>query len=177
MNQGEAESAASYFRQSLRYSPGSLPSQLGLAQSLESSGSLHEADEVYQGLIKTAGHTPVGEWAKEGRTRIAHALMRNASSERPDVLMYCLGALELFETMTDEQIQALGREIAILGMRGLDINDPSQKYTLNSLPGDFSGMHLVSLMYAAFQQVAPGTDVGIDLSREYAQAVDLFEAR
>ena len=126
---------------------------------------------------KTAGHTPVGEWAKEGRTRIAHALMRNASSERPDVLMYCLGALELFETMTDEEIQALGREIAILGMRGLDINDPSQKYTFNSLPGDFSGMHLVSLMYTAFQRVAPGTDVGIDLSREYAQAVALLEAR
>ena len=103
--------------------------------------------------------------------------MRNASSERPDVLMYCLGALELFETMTDEEIQALGREIAILGMRGLDINDPSQKYTFNSLPGDFSGMHLVSLMYTAFQRVAPGTDVGIDLSREYAQAVALFEAR
>lgn len=103
--------------------------------------------------------------------------MRKASSERPDVLMYCLGALERFEEMTDEQIQTLGREIAILGMRGLDINDPSQKYTLKSLPGDFSGMHLVSLMYAAFQRVAPGTDVGIDLSREYAQAVALFDAR
>ena len=103
--------------------------------------------------------------------------MRKAGSERPDVLMYCLGALERFEEMTDEQIQAIGREIAILGMRGLDINDPSQKYTLKSLPGDFSGMHLVSLMYAAFQRVAPGTDVGIDLSREYAQAVALFDAR
>jgi Tfp pilus assembly protein PilF len=177
LKQGEAETAASHFRQSLRHSPDNLQSKLGLAQSLESSGSLHDADEVYQGLIKTAGHTPVGEWAKEGRTRIAHALMRKAGSERPDVLMYCLGALERFEEMTDEQIQEIGREIAILGMRGLDINDPSQKYTLKRLPGNFSGMHLVSLMYAAFQRIAPGTDVGIDLSREYAQAVAMFEGR
>jgi len=81
LKQGEAESAAAHFR----HSPDSLPSHPGLAQSLESAGSLHDADGVYQGLIKTASHTPVGEWAKEGRTRIAHALMRNVGSERPDV--------------------------------------------------------------------------------------------
>jgi tetratricopeptide (TPR) repeat protein len=177
LKQGDAESAAQHFRRSLGYSPDNLASQFGLAQSLESSGRLNDADEVYQGLIKAAGHTPVGQWAKEGRTRIAHALMRKGGNERPDVLMYCLGALERFAEMTDEQVQAIGHEIAILGMRGLDINDPSQKYTLNTLPGDFSGMHLVSLMYAAFQRIAPGTDVGIDLSREYGQAVTLFEAR
>lgn len=50
-------------------------------------------------------------------------------------------------------------------------------FRINSLHGDFSGMHLVSLMYAAFQRVATGTDVSIDLSREYAQAVALFDAR
>ena len=177
LKQGDAENAAAHFRRSLQHESGSLPSQLGLAQALESSGHLNEADEVYQGIIKAAGHTHVGEWAKEGRTRIAHALMRKGGNERPDVLMYCLGALERFEDMTDEQIRAIGSEIAILGMRGLDINDPSKKYTLKTLPGDFSGLHLVSIMYAAFQKVAPGTDVGIDLSREYAQAVALFDAR
>jgi hypothetical protein len=89
------------------------------------------------------------------------------------------------EATTADYAAFLGRESlrrmlagrAILGMRGLDINAPSQKYTLKSLPGDFSGMHLVSVMYAAFQHVASGTDVGIDLWREYAQAVDLLEAR
>jgi Flp pilus assembly protein TadD len=178
LKQGEAERAEQHFRRSLRKDPDNLRSRFGLAQALESDGRLHDADEVYQAIIKAAGHTPVGEWAKEGRTRIAHALMREkGGGERPDVLMYCLGALERFAEMTDDQIGAVGREVAILGMRGLDINDPTQKYTLKTLSGNFSGLHLVSLMYVAFQKTAPGTDVGIDLTREYAQAVAMFEAR
>ena len=177
LKQDEAERAESHFRTSLKGDPGNLRSQFGLAQTLETLGRLHDADEVYQQIIKAAGHTQVGEWAKEGRTRIAHALLRRAGDERPDVVMYCLGALERFAEMTDQQIQAVGREIAILGMRGLDINDPSKKYTLKTLPGDFSGLHLVSIMYAAFQKTAPGTDVGVDFSREYAQAVAMFEER
>jgi len=177
LKQGEAGRAESHFRTSLKGDPENLRSRFGLAQSLETLDRLRDADEVYQEIIKAAGHTPVGEWSKEGRTRIAHALLRRGGEERPDVLMYCLGALERFAEMTDQQIQAVGQEIAILGMRGLDINDPSKKYTLKSLPGDFSGLHLVSIMYAAFQKTSPGTDVGIDLSREYAQAVAMFEAR
>jgi hypothetical protein len=39
---------------------------------------------------------------------------------------------------------------------------------MKSFPGVFSGMKIVSYMYAAFQQFMPGADVGIDLSREYA---------
>ncbi len=138
---------------------------------------VHDADEVYQEVIRVAGHAPVGEWVKEGRTRIAHALLRKGGEERLDVLMYCLGALERFAEMTDQQIQAVGQEIAILGIRGLDINDPAKKYTLKTLPGDFSGLHLVSIIHAAFQKTAPGTDVGVDLSREYAQAVSMFGSR
>jgi len=177
LKQGEAERAETHFRMSLRHAPDNLRSRFGLAQALESSGRLSDADEVYQAVIKAAGHTQVGEWAKEGRTRIAHALLRKSGDERPDVLMYCLGALERFAEMTDQQVQAIGHEIAILGMKGLDINDPTKKYRLQNLPGDFSGLHLVSIMYAAFQRIAPGTDVGIDLSREYAQAVALHEGR
>jgi hypothetical protein len=32
-------------------------------------------------------------------------------------------------------------------------------------------------MYAAFQEIAPGKDVGIDLAGEYAAARGLFEER
>jgi hypothetical protein len=39
---------------------------------------------------------------------------------------------------------------------------------LKAFPGAFSGMKIVSYMYAAFQQFMPGVDVGIDLSKEYA---------
>ena len=49
--------------------------------------------------------------------------------------------------------------------------------TLRGLPGEYSAMHLVSIMNAAFQQIALGEEVGIDLSREYqiAQSVHLQE--
>jgi Flp pilus assembly protein TadD len=177
LKQGEAERAVDHFRRSLSGDSDNLRSKFGLAQSLETLGRLHDADEVYQELIKAAGHTPVGEWSKEGRTRIAHALLRQQGDQRPDVLMYCLGALERFEGMPKQEIQAVGQEIALLGMRGLDINDPSKKYTLRLLPGEFSGLHLVSMMYVAYQQVAPDVDVGIDLAAEYAAAKELYESR
>jgi len=177
LKQGEAERAESHFRTSLDGDPDNLRSQFGLGQTLETLDRLHDADEVYQQIIKAAGHAPVGEWAKEGRTRIAHALLRKGGEERPDVLMYCLGGLERFAEMNDQEIEAVGQEIAILGMRGLDINDPTKKYMLKTLSGAFSGLHLVSIMYVAFQKTAPGTDVGIDLSREYAQAVAMFDRR
>ena len=87
--------------------------------------------------------------------------------------MYCLGALERFEKMTPEEVQRIGFEIAMLGKSGLDVNNPAPSYRLRTLPGEFSGLHLVSLMYVAFQQIAPGQDVGFDLATEYEMALAL----
>lgn len=87
--------------------------------------------------------------------------------------MYISGGLDQFESMTPKEIQDLGFEIAILGQSGLDSNDPSKQYSIRSLPGSFSGLHLVSIMYAAIQQFAPGEDVGIDFSAEYESAISM----
>jgi hypothetical protein len=38
------------------------------------------------------------------------------------------------------------------------------------LGGQFSALHLVSIMYAAFRQIDPGVDIGLDLRREYEAA-------
>jgi len=56
---------------------------------------------------------------------------------------------------------------------GLDTNDPAPKFQLKSLPGNFSGLNLVCLMYVAFKSFAPEMDIGFDLSKEYAAAKDL----
>jgi len=53
-------------------------------------------------------------------------------------------------------------------IRKFDLKDPTPKHTLKAFPGAFSGMKIVSYLYAAFQQFMPGADVGIDLSKEYA---------
>jgi hypothetical protein len=50
------------------------------------------------------------------------------------------------------------------------LNTAEPKYALRTLPGEYSALNVVAIMYAAFQQFAPGTDVGIDLAREYEAA-------
>ncbi len=90
-----------------------------------------------------------------------------------DAVFYCLGGMKKFREMGAAKMQAIVYEISLLGRGGLDINDPAQKYTLKSLPGQFSGLHLVSLMYTGLKQIDPSLDGGIDLSKEYEAALNL----
>jgi hypothetical protein len=80
---------------------------------------------------------PVVKLACDSRTRIAEQKMRkHGGTMRPDVLIYCKTALELFATMPREKVQAIAFEIAILGQNGLDINTPATKYRLKELPAN-----------------------------------------
>ena len=54
------------------------------------------------------------------------------------------------------------------------MNDPTPKYTLKTLPGQFSGLQLVAYLYVGMKKLAPDADAGIDLAREYAQALELM---
>ena len=90
--------------------------------------------------------------------------------------MYCLGAIQKFDKMSQSEVQKIGFEIARLGQRGLDTNDPTQKYRLKSLPGDYSGVNLVSLMDVAFKIIAPEQDMGFDLSKEYELAKSMHKS-
>jgi hypothetical protein len=130
-------------------------------------------DDQYVKAIQIGGPQQLVDIAKDRRTAIAQKTMRNRADFRPDVMMYITGALDKFASLSTKDVQAIGVEIAILGQNGLDINDPDQKYTLRSLPGKYSGLHLCSIMYAAFKQFAPHEDVGIDFSKEYEAATEL----
>ncbi len=72
-----------------------------------------------------------------------------------------------FKSMDVVHIQNFALALALIGNKGLNINDPATKHRLNMWPGEYSGMQVISIMYAAFQQFAPDADLGIDLSREY----------
>ena len=89
--------------------------------------------------------------------------------------MWCLSALQKFAAMTPAEVQTIGFEIALLGRSGLDVNNPDRKYALRSLPGEFTGLQLMSYMFVAFKQIAPDRDIGFDLSKEYEQALKLFQ--
>ena len=80
-------------------------------------------------------------------------------------------ALERFKPMEVTQIQNLALELSLLGNTGLNINDPAKKYQIKAWSGEFTGLHLISIMFAAFQQFAPDTDIGIDFSKEYLIAI------
>ena len=76
------------------------------------------------------------------------------------------GTLGLSDLVTTQSLSPLGRT-------GLDINDPSDKYKLKALPGTFSGLHLVALMYTAFRQIDPTMETGADFAAEYEAAMKL----
>ncbi len=163
--------AIDVLRKAIDASPKDVQSMIGLGQALEQVGKSDDADEIYERAIKQGGPQSMLDLAMERRTAIAQNIMRQRGGGfRPDVMMYISGALEKFNAMSASQIQSVGFEIAILGQSGLDINDPSKKYTIKSLPGEFTGLHLCSIMYAAFKEFAPAEDVGIDFSKEYALA-------
>ena len=162
--------AVGVFEAAIEANPGDAQSILGLGQAFEQSDRVQEADEQYIKLIKMGSPLHLVDVAKQRRTEIGQKTRRSRGSSRPDVFMYITSALERFQGMTKSQIQAIGVEIAILGQRGLDINDPERKYSLKTLPGQFCGLHLCSIMYTAFKQFAPTEDVGIDFSKEYEAA-------
>ena len=149
----------------------------GLGSALEENNKLSEAGNVYSEILNLDSHGQVADLAREGRSRIAWKFFaaKSAGMERFDAVMYCLGAMERFSPMNIAEVQAIGFEIAVLGMKGLDINDSTKQYKLKSIEGQFSGLHLVSLMYVAFKKISPTADSGFDLSKEYASALALFK--
>ena len=171
---GRFAEAESILRRAIHVAPQDVQCIFGLAQALEELGRVDEADEHYRELTKIGGIHPLVEQAEKARTRFAERTMRQrGGSLRPDVLAFCTAALDLFATLPLEKVQAIGFEIAILGRNGLDINNPEKKYELKEFPGEFSGLKLCVYMYVAFQQISPGTDVGIDFSKEYQAAHEM----
>ena len=163
-----------HYRLAAELLPDDQNSQFGYGLALLKSGDSESADPVLKRSIEMAPLTEIAEMARSARREIAHKTMRSAGGDSPraDATMYCLAAIQLFAESPDLRKQVTF-EIALLGRSGLDINNPDSKYTLKSLPGKFSGLQLVSYMYVGMKELAPDSDPGIDLSREYEQAKNL----
>ena len=117
--------------------------------------------------IKTGGPEPLIDLAKARLSERSETAFRLPCDIRTDVVESMKDALERFKSMEVSQIQNFAMELAMLGNKGHNINDATKKHQLQSWPGEYTGLQLISFMYAAFQQCAPSTDLGIDLSREY----------
>ena len=173
---GRNEESLSHLRKAREVMPHDPQTTFGLAAALEASGNeadVDEADELYLVAIQRWPGSEVAEQARQARTKIAHKNMRAKvpGGVRPDVVMYITDALKTFANVGPTKRQQIALEIALKGQSGLDINDPDAKYDLKTMPGKFSGMHLVAIMYTAFKQIDPTMDAGVDLDKEYELAL------
>ncbi len=66
----------------------------------------------------------------------------------------------------------------MLGTKGIDYTDPDKTYLLNSIPQkEFSGLHLLCLMYTGFKLIEPDLDTGLDFADAYKMALDVHNSK
>jgi Flp pilus assembly protein TadD len=171
--------AVEYLRKATTLLPGDQQAWAGLGQALERQGDIEEADKAFIRAIEINPHNPLAQVAKRGRSRIAQSAMREnvGGGLRVDAVMYCLEALEKCQTMAPSEVQKIAFEIAALGTKGINPNNPDIKHRLRSLPGEFTGLQLLCWMYVAWKAVAPEVDIKFDLSEEYEAALSLLHKK
>lgn len=175
MSLGRHAEGLPLMRQARRALPHDQQTTFGLATALIKTGDPDdeaEADELFKVVVERWPGSKVAEFAREARTKLSSKSLRGTvgGGLRPDVVMYISSALDTFEKVGPTKTRDIAFEVAMKGQSGLDTNDSAQKYTLKTLPGQFSGLHLVAIMYAGFKQLDPNLDAGIDFAPEYSAA-------
>jgi len=171
---GQLDEARDHLKAAVVLLPSDAQAWLNLAMNLEQSGVSAEAETAYHRVISLNPGGHLAEKAEAGRNRITQVKFRKVGGElRPDVVTYCGDAIRMLEAMTMEEVRRITMEIAMLGAKGLSVSDPSIKHRLHSLPGDFTGLHLLCLEYVGFKIIDPTVDIGFDIAAEYAEACRL----
>ena len=146
----------------------------GLGLAYQKLGDHDNATNYYEKLINIGGPEELISLAKDRLKAITEGDIQDEGI-RTDAIFYCLSALQKFENMNADDIQKIAFEIGLLGTKGIDIDNPEQTYTLETMPGEFSGFQLISYMYVGFKIIDPTLDIGVDLSKEYNFANKLFQ--
>jgi tetratricopeptide (TPR) repeat protein len=125
---------------------------LNLAMNLEQAGQFGEAEL--------------------GRNRITGKKFRATAGNavRSDVVVFCREALRMLQGMALNDVKRVTMEIAMIGSKGLSVQDPTAKYSLRTLSGSFSGLQLLCTEYVGFKIIDPSVDIGFDIAAEYEAA-------
>lgn len=144
-----------------------------LQEELNQPDTAHQA---YQRVINLNPASEIADRAKAAKSRLTSKAFNDSGEDglRADAVGFCLDALRRFRGLSKEEIQEITFEAGMLGARGLDVLSPDPKYVLRTLSGPFSGLHLVCIEYVGFQIIDSTVNIGMDLSREYAEAKRLF---
>lgn len=90
--------------------------------------------------------------------------------------MYMLGAMEKFDKMTRQEVQAIAFEIATTGLAGIN---PKGTYSIKSLPGkEFGGYQFLAWYYVSIARVMPEmlTKLGLPYDKAYEKALGLYNS-
>jgi len=172
LKQQRFEESLIMISQCLVVAPDDIAMMIAYGDCLVELGRSNESEVHYRNAVKIGGPEHLVDLAKARLTKKSEQTLRSSGEIRPDVVHYMKDALDRFKSMDVPQIQNLALELTLLGNNGLNINDPAKKYQIKTWTGEYTGLHLISIMFAAFQQFAPDTDIGIDLSKEYQLASD-----
>jgi len=171
---GKHKDALPFFRQAVTLAPDDSGALLGLAQCLDELGGDHseESNKVYGEIARRFDDSPIAEIAKKALSRIANEQLHKTvdGNVRMDAVLYMQSAMDDFAKKSKKEIGQIVMEIASLGQTGLQINKPEIRYTLKSLPGEFSGLQLVSIMHTGIRLLDPDAETGTGLDREYELA-------
>jgi tetratricopeptide (TPR) repeat protein len=174
---GKRAESLPYFRQVVSLTPNDPAVRLGLAQCLDELGGEYrrEADKVYREIVRRFADNPAADIAKQALNKMANAQLHDTvdGKVRMDAVYYMQSAMDEFSRRSKQEIGQIIMEIALLGQSGLQINKPDTRYSLKNLPGDFSGLQLVSIMHAGIRLLDPKADPGTGLDREYDLATTM----
>jgi len=96
-------------------------------------------------------------------------------AKHPAAVWFLLDALQRYARLSNEDVQKIAFEVAMVGREGLDYASSEKKYRVRALPGEeFSGLQMMCLMHAGFKRLAPDQDTGMDLDEPFLTALELF---
>ena len=178
---GRLQEALPFFRQAAVLTPQDPNVQPGLAQGLMQLGGAYrtEADKVYKRIIEEFQDHPAADVAVAARNKFANDNLHAAADGniRIDAVFYMQGALDEFAVLSRKQAGKIIMELALLGQKGLQINNPDVRYSLQTKSGDFSGLQLVSIMHVGIKSLDPNAETGTGLDRDYELASSLRKLR
>ena len=167
---GKPTEALPYFRQAASLAPDSPVALMGLAQCLDSiEARQSEALKICKDVVRRFPDSQFAEAAKQILNQAGQADLRKTVNDgfRPDAVEYMMSAMKRYAAMPREEAGRVTMEIARVGETGLEINNPSKRYSLTNLDGDFSGLQLLCYMHVGLALFDPSVDCGSGLQREF----------
>lgn len=169
-NQRRFADAQVELRRCLELTPDDVGVLVSLGQCLHHLGNLTGAKEQFERARTLGGPDHLQSMAQDYLDKYEKDSKRTGDDFNEVAYGYLVDALDRLSSMDRELKRAVVIELVLQAAKGITINDLETKHRLRTLDGEFDGLYLACLFYAAAQEVTPGEDIGIDFSREYQKA-------